>query len=328
VRGQHGEQAATRERTVADLAAPRSAQRADLADRVGREVVVQHEALGLAIGGDALAAQRVVGTAERARDDCLGLAAREQRRAVGSRQQSDFAPDRTDLGRRAAVEATPFAERQFARPWTRPPREYASLAASCCSAGKAPSQPASAAAIAARRVRSSPRSATPRRVLVTPPRGTAAESTGPGTACFWQPRELAQFGERLLAARDPLAGLADRRERIGLADLERLALRAITRPSGPVPTENSRSACSRCAAPANASHWPFTRWMRRPPAGPFAGTGLTCSAAHAARIARLSRSLLGSGAEDLDLDLTLRCDTRRGNSERIVRSISRLQRVS
>jgi hypothetical protein len=182
---------------------------------------VQHEALGLAVGRDAVAAQRVVGTAERAGDDRLRLAAREQRRAVGSRQQSDFAPDRTDLGRRATVEATPLAERELARPG--PDRcpvgclgcrslfDRQGLEPACFGGGD--------------------RCAT--RGLIGDPQGLlecrrrrcwkGRRNLGLGHRLFRQPRELAQLGERLPAARDPLGRLADRRERIRLADLERLA---------------------------------------------------------------------------------------------------------
>ena len=89
---------------VADLAALGAAHAAGLADRVGREVVVQQE--GLLVG----ALQRVdpllvLAGAERGDHQRLGLAAGEQRRAVGARQDADFADDRADGPQVAAVDA-------------------------------------------------------------------------------------------------------------------------------------------------------------------------------------------------------------------------------
>ena len=70
---------------MADLAATWSAQRADLADRVRRKVVMQQETLELAVAVDAVLALAIFGRTERAAHDRLGLAAREHRRAVGAR---------------------------------------------------------------------------------------------------------------------------------------------------------------------------------------------------------------------------------------------------
>ena len=89
---------------MADFAAARRAHAAGLADREGREVVVQQE--GLLVG----AFQRVdellvVAGAERGDHQGLGLAAGEQGRAVGARQDADFRDDRADGLDVAAVDA-------------------------------------------------------------------------------------------------------------------------------------------------------------------------------------------------------------------------------
>jgi hypothetical protein len=94
---------------VADLAASGTAHEADLPDREGREVVVQHEALpGLAL--EALDLLRVVGGAERAGDQRLRLAAREHGRTVHARQDPRFDPDRPHLVELPAVEAHAVGE--------------------------------------------------------------------------------------------------------------------------------------------------------------------------------------------------------------------------
>ncbi len=89
---------------MADLAPARAAHAARLADRVGREVVVQHEVLA------ALALQRVddllvLPGAQRRDAQRLGLAAGEQRRAVRARQDADLGHDRAHRLGVAAVDA-------------------------------------------------------------------------------------------------------------------------------------------------------------------------------------------------------------------------------
>jgi hypothetical protein len=71
---------------VADFAAAGRTGAAGLTDRVGREVVVQHEG-GLVGPRQAVDILLVLAGAERGNDDGLGLAAGEQRRAVGARQK-------------------------------------------------------------------------------------------------------------------------------------------------------------------------------------------------------------------------------------------------
>ena len=90
-RRQHRRERALGQRAVADLAAAGAAQELHFADREGREVVVEHEALlGLAV--DRLDLLLVVGRAERRDHERLRLAAGEERRsracAAGRRLRS------------------------------------------------------------------------------------------------------------------------------------------------------------------------------------------------------------------------------------------------
>ena len=89
---------------MADLAASGAAEAARLADREGREVVVQHE--GLFVGAfkrvDILL---VLAGAERGDHQRLGLAAGEQRRAMGARQHRSLAHDRPHGDEIAPVDA-------------------------------------------------------------------------------------------------------------------------------------------------------------------------------------------------------------------------------
>ena len=101
------------EGAVPDLAAARSALTAGLADREGREVVVEHEAPVL-LAGDVLDLLLVVGRAERAADQRLRLAAGEDDRAVHAREDAGLRPDRTDLVELPAVEAHAALERLVA----------------------------------------------------------------------------------------------------------------------------------------------------------------------------------------------------------------------
>ena len=99
---------------MADFAPARAAQERDFADREGREVVVEHEALPrLAL--EALDLLRVVGGAERAGDERLRLAAREDGRAVGARQHAGLDPDRPDFVELAAVEPDAVLEHLVAQ---------------------------------------------------------------------------------------------------------------------------------------------------------------------------------------------------------------------
>ena len=77
---------------MADFAAARAHHAADLAHRIGREIVVQHEVLlvGALEGVDELF---VLAGAERGDDHRLRFAAGEQRRAMGSRQNAHLADD-------------------------------------------------------------------------------------------------------------------------------------------------------------------------------------------------------------------------------------------
>ncbi len=89
---------------MADLATARRAEATDFTDRIGREVIVQHEVLVRQAVQAVDHLLRVAGAQRRGRDR-LGLAAREQRRTVRTRQEVYFRLDRTDLGGRATVDA-------------------------------------------------------------------------------------------------------------------------------------------------------------------------------------------------------------------------------
>ncbi len=99
---------------MADLAPSGSAQEAGLADREGREVVVQHEpAARLAL--DEVEPLGVLRGAQRHRDQRLGLAAREQGRAVGPRQHADLAGEVADLVEPTAVHARAVVQHLFVK---------------------------------------------------------------------------------------------------------------------------------------------------------------------------------------------------------------------
>src|SRR5262245_18257291 len=89
---------------MADFAPSRAAQERDFADREGREVVMEHEALPL-LALEALDFLRVFRGAQRTGDQRLGFAAREDCRSVRARQHARLDPDRPDLVELAAVEA-------------------------------------------------------------------------------------------------------------------------------------------------------------------------------------------------------------------------------
>ena len=108
--GQHRRERPARQVAVADVAARGAAHELRLAHREGREVVVQQERV-LALALVLLDDLGVVGGAERRRHEGLGLAAGEERRAVGAGQEADLAGDRADLGEVAAVEALSAEDR-------------------------------------------------------------------------------------------------------------------------------------------------------------------------------------------------------------------------
>ena len=74
---------------------------------------MEHEAL-VVLAADVLDLLLVVGGAERAGDERLRLAAREDDRAVDARQDAGLGPDRADLVELAAVEADAALERLVA----------------------------------------------------------------------------------------------------------------------------------------------------------------------------------------------------------------------
>ena len=88
---------------MADLAALRRADAAGLAGGIRRHVVVEHEAVGV-FAHQRVDALLVAGGAERRDDDRLGLAAREERRAVRARQHARANRDGTHRARVAAVD--------------------------------------------------------------------------------------------------------------------------------------------------------------------------------------------------------------------------------
>ena len=94
---------------MADFATARRAEAAHFADRVGREVIVQHEAL---VGEALQPVDHLLGFlgAERRGDDRLRLAAREQRRAVSARKEADDDFDRAHGLGVAAVDAAAFLQ--------------------------------------------------------------------------------------------------------------------------------------------------------------------------------------------------------------------------
>ena len=121
LRRQHRADGAPGELAVADLAAAGRTHAAGLADRVGREVVVQQEAL-LVGAFQAVDVLLVLAGAERGDDQRLRLAAGEQRRAVGARQEAGFGDDRADrLRRRGRRCARRCRGCSSARSWLRRP---------------------------------------------------------------------------------------------------------------------------------------------------------------------------------------------------------------
>ena len=92
------------EHAVADFAAARPADRLALADRVGREVVVEEELLRVLVA-EPVDLLLVGDGAERGGDEPLRFAALEERGAVRPRQDADLAGDVAQFLRRPAVDA-------------------------------------------------------------------------------------------------------------------------------------------------------------------------------------------------------------------------------
>ena len=109
----HRRQRAAGQVAVADLAPAGAAQELHLAHGERREVVVQQEAL-LALALQRLDDLDVLGGAEGAGHQRLGLAAGEERGAVGAGQEADLAGDLADLVEGAAVEALALVEHRLA----------------------------------------------------------------------------------------------------------------------------------------------------------------------------------------------------------------------
>ncbi len=89
---------------MADFTTTRRTEAAHFTDRIGREVVVQHEVF---IVQASEAVDHLLGVlgAQRGGADRLRLATGEQGRTMGARQEADHRLDRTDLGGGAAVDA-------------------------------------------------------------------------------------------------------------------------------------------------------------------------------------------------------------------------------
>jgi hypothetical protein len=102
------------EAAMADLTPSGRAEPLDLADGERGEVVVEEER-PLALALEVLDELRVVGSAERDRDEGLGLAPRKEGRAVGPRQHADLDRDRPDLVEGAAVEPLALLEDRLPR---------------------------------------------------------------------------------------------------------------------------------------------------------------------------------------------------------------------
>ena len=99
---------------MADLATAGTAEEPRLAHREWREVVVEHEAL-VVLAVDVLDLLLVVGGAEGARHQRLGLPAREDDRPVGSRQKPRLGPDGPNLVEPAPVETQAVVEHLVAQ---------------------------------------------------------------------------------------------------------------------------------------------------------------------------------------------------------------------
>ncbi len=104
LRRQHRADRPPGELAVADFAPAGRADPAGLADRERREIVVQHERF-LVRALQRVDPLLVLAGAERGDDNGLGLAAGEQRRTVGARQEAGLGDDRAHGDEIAAVDA-------------------------------------------------------------------------------------------------------------------------------------------------------------------------------------------------------------------------------
>ena len=112
-RGQHRHESALSQCAVADLAAAGAAGCAGLADGVRREIVVVDVALGLLVG-QVIHELVVLGAAEGAGGEHLGLAAGEHTRAMHTGQDADFCGQRADLVDAAAIHALALVQQPAA----------------------------------------------------------------------------------------------------------------------------------------------------------------------------------------------------------------------
>ena len=104
---QHRLQGTPCQLTVADLATTRTADATDFANRIGREVIMQHE-VRFEVAVQRVDELFVIAGAERRDDQTLGFPTGEQGRAMGPRQQPGFHGDRTHLIQRATVDPLAF----------------------------------------------------------------------------------------------------------------------------------------------------------------------------------------------------------------------------
>ena len=102
--GHDGLQAAFSERAMAIFASADAAVRLAFADGVGREVVIEHEALR-GFGEESFDSLLVLGRSERDRNERLRFAALEERGTVDARQHVNAAFDRANFFDAATVES-------------------------------------------------------------------------------------------------------------------------------------------------------------------------------------------------------------------------------
>ena len=94
---------------MADFTTSRRTETTDFTNRIGREVVVEHEILVTQPVEAIDHLLRVLGAQSRGADR-LRFATREQRRTVRARQEADHRFDRTDLRGRTTVDALAILE--------------------------------------------------------------------------------------------------------------------------------------------------------------------------------------------------------------------------
>ena len=114
---QHGRNRSLGQRAMPHLTPSRTAERPRLAHREGREVVVEHEVL-LPASTHAVDRLLVEATTERRRHDGLGLAAGEERNAVGPGVRTNLTGDLPDLVAASAVDALACGHHAFAHQLT------------------------------------------------------------------------------------------------------------------------------------------------------------------------------------------------------------------